>query len=513
MHVPDRASARARGPAGKPGGKADREALRAQLTAVGMGVPAIAAELRARFGYRPRPAYRFAHGWSQDDAAREYNARHHTDTMTRERVSDYETWPHGGRRPSPPTLANLASLYGATPADLCDLDDLAAMPPADRRLILGGQPTRPEPAGCLTVPTRTRSVEARPIRPFREDQLEAEFVMAASHESFDHAASTGQTNVGESQLEQLHEEVYRIATDYGVVPPSRSYQHMYMLREAIYTLLDGQQRPSQRADLILIAGQIVGLMGHASSDLGYYDAAVEQARAAFMYGEMIGHPGLCAFASGELGIAYNGAEQVHKALKHIRRGLRIAPSGKAVARLRSLEASYCATIGHVTAAKAALVAAGEALEHDQRADELFDISRGPLGFNHARRAQVAANAYLRLGEYDAAISSARDTLAMYATGDVPRLFGTEALARAAVATGHAGAGRLDGAQETLAEVLALPPEMRIAPVNRRLRELNRLLARRYGADPASRALSEQIEDFTHTPAGGALPSPPPGARP
>ncbi|MGV9269524.1 hypothetical protein ACWDRR_33230 [Kitasatospora sp. NPDC003701] len=48
-------------PRPKPGSKADRDALRAELLAVGAPLSVIAAEMRARFGLRPREAWRHAH--------------------------------------------------------------------------------------------------------------------------------------------------------------------------------------------------------------------------------------------------------------------------------------------------------------------------------------------------------------------------------------------------------------------------------------------------------------------
>jgi tetratricopeptide (TPR) repeat protein/transcriptional regulator with XRE-family HTH domain len=485
---------------GRPTGKAARAALRAELAALDVPISGIAAELRARFGLRPRQAWRLAHGWSQDDAAREYNTRHRTTTMSRERLSNYETWPAGGRRASPSTLGRLAELYGAVPAELCDLADLKAMPEADRRLL-----TAPRPAGDLTVTVSSRSVEPRPARPSRDGRgLEAEFIMAASHESFDHAASAEQTNVGEHQLDQLHEEVYRIASRSGTTDVLTTYQDLYQLREVVYTLLDGQQRPAQRADLLLIAGQVVGLMGHASEDLGYSDAAIEQARAAFMYGEMIGHPGLCAWACAELGIAYAGSDQVAKALLHIRRGLGIAPSALARARLHSLEAAYSARSGHITAARNALTAAAEDMESAEPTGSLFDTSSaGPFGFNHSRRMQVAATTHVRIGDSRAAITAAQQALDL--GGDERLALGSAAIARVSIAIAHASERNLDGAQEALCDVLTLPQPRRIAPLNKKLKHLRALLARTYPDDRAARDLSEALEDFTRAPATRFLP--------
>ncbi|HYT09462.1 MAG TPA: hypothetical protein VEL73_02250, partial [Mycobacteriales bacterium] len=53
----------------KSGSKAERTALRQHLLDAGRTVDEVAAEMRRRWSFRPREAYRHAHGWSQDEVA------------------------------------------------------------------------------------------------------------------------------------------------------------------------------------------------------------------------------------------------------------------------------------------------------------------------------------------------------------------------------------------------------------------------------------------------------------
>ena len=53
----------------KPGSKADRDALRQDMTAAGCTLADIAIEMRTRFRMRPREAWRHAHGWTLQEAA------------------------------------------------------------------------------------------------------------------------------------------------------------------------------------------------------------------------------------------------------------------------------------------------------------------------------------------------------------------------------------------------------------------------------------------------------------
>ena len=50
----------------KAGSKAERDALRQEMLVGGCSLELIATEMERRWGFRPREAYRHAHGWSQD---------------------------------------------------------------------------------------------------------------------------------------------------------------------------------------------------------------------------------------------------------------------------------------------------------------------------------------------------------------------------------------------------------------------------------------------------------------
>lgn len=86
---------------------------------------------------RPRTAWRHALGWAQWKLAQEYNTVHSGAKLPESRISEYESWPYGGRPPSMRYLGNLAIVlgHGCTPSQLVDADDLAQLTPADRCLL------------------------------------------------------------------------------------------------------------------------------------------------------------------------------------------------------------------------------------------------------------------------------------------------------------------------------------------------------------------------------------------
>lgn len=134
---------------GKPGAKTDREALRRGMLDAGCPVELIAGEMVRRWGFRPRAAFRLAHGWTQDELAaqlsqvvrgRELNGRTDSDNMGAapvgaQRIGEYERWPFGGRRPSVYMLTVLAATLGTSVDHLLDGPDHQAMPDTDRVLL------------------------------------------------------------------------------------------------------------------------------------------------------------------------------------------------------------------------------------------------------------------------------------------------------------------------------------------------------------------------------------------
>jgi hypothetical protein len=123
--------------------KAERDQLRDRMRGMGCSAPQIAAEMARRFNLRPRLAWRHALGWPQWKLAQRYNTAHPGAKLSESRISEYESWPHGGSPPSLRYLARLAATYGngCTPAHLVDADDLEHLNPADRRLLTSAPPT------------------------------------------------------------------------------------------------------------------------------------------------------------------------------------------------------------------------------------------------------------------------------------------------------------------------------------------------------------------------------------
>ncbi len=100
------------------------------LRAEGKSWVDVAEALRQRHRVNPRVALRYAHGWSQRQAADEWNRRWPDELKTFKSFSSWEQWPSTtGHIPSFANLARLAELYECAVSDL--LVDLPDFRPRD----------------------------------------------------------------------------------------------------------------------------------------------------------------------------------------------------------------------------------------------------------------------------------------------------------------------------------------------------------------------------------------------
>ena len=130
--------------------KQQREQLVRSLRAEGKSRVEVAEALRQRYRFNARAAFRYAHGWSQRQAADEWNRRWPDELKTFKAFSYWEQWPSStGHVPTFDNLSKLAELYECAVSDLLvDLPDfrhldttsstqttVLMMPEPDARLV------------------------------------------------------------------------------------------------------------------------------------------------------------------------------------------------------------------------------------------------------------------------------------------------------------------------------------------------------------------------------------------
>jgi hypothetical protein len=530
--------------------KREREQLRKTMLAAGSSIEQIAAEIGRRFRERPRAAFRYAHGMTQQDVADAYNALADVTgraAMTAKRISAFECWPSGNvERPSVYVLDVLARVFATSMHNLLDKQDYDHLPEKDRRLltreqappVLSSPPTLaaslritppptnglvlssysgnqalPSPEGCggVSLLRGEGVVYLTPGRLCPDDiNREEDIIMAAAHESSEHAGLAESASLGATTLEQLHEDVVRIAHDYDQGPLLLVFGEIVRVRNRAYRLLERIRRPTQLKDLYVIAGQLCGLLAYASSDLGYHAAGAEQARAAFAYAEIAKHNELRVWARGIQALMAYYSGRLREAVDLAQSGQEYSPSGTALARLRSYEAQAWSSVGNVADAARAIDTASRARDQAEDSQDFPYHIGGVFAFPAAEQAGYMGEAYVNLRDGERAAHSAQQAVELFAASPAEqRCWCCEPLAHANLATARLMQGELGGAREALAPIFALPAQQRLAPMIQRLADMRHRLAQQpYRDAPEARDLGDQIEDFAITTATSQLPTNP-----
>jgi tetratricopeptide (TPR) repeat protein len=347
-----------------------------------------------------------------------------------------------------------------------------------------------------------------PLEPYA-DEIARELTMTA-HESSEHAGFVASRRLEPVTLEQLHDDVVQIAGRYAYTPPLYVYGDAKRVRDRGFELLEWTRRTEQQDDLYLLIGQACGLLASVSFDLGNRDAATEQARSAWIYGKHIGHDGLCAWARGMQALIAYWSGRPLEALRFVREAQEYAPPGTPLVRLRCIEARAWAHLGDLDETARAIQAAQNARQQASGRDDLHDGIGGEFGFDEARQARCNGSAYLELGAAEPAIEETQRAIELFAGLLAERRwFKVEVQAHTDLSAAHLLNGELDGAREALVPVFAVPPELRIEGLTKRLGRVRALLVRSpFRRSQQARQLGEHVEDFIANAAGRMLPSGP-----
>ncbi|MFJ6621690.1 XRE family transcriptional regulator [Kitasatospora sp. NPDC091335] len=457
-------------PRPKPGSKQDRDAVRSALIATNAPVSVIAAEMRARFGVRPREAWRHAHGWTTQEAADRFNdlAGDAGPSADASLLGKWEKWPApSGRRVTPRVLTVLADLYGATANDLLDLDDRQSFTESDLRILRH----QAEPTPTAAIVARQAAQPAPPPEPPAE-LTGADLVRAAARESAQWAQWAEVTNCGPVALEQFTADTQYLAAAYLMADdPLCVFRQTKLQLNRVWDLLYGHQRPQQRRELFTIAGYLFAMLAWMTSDFGHRAQAETHARAALLCADnaddLALHAWVCSTRSK---LAFWDGE-FRQAVQQAQRGVDYRAAGTVAVLLQCQLADAWAEAG---ARAQALIAIGDAEDAASldRSSVLNDQVGGLFSCQTGRHANYSAAVYLRAGSARDALSHADRGLAALQQQRV-RAYGTEAQLHITRAGANLLARDPEGVLDAIAPVLAMPIEHRTAPVRRRLRDLAR----------------------------------------
>lgn len=427
---------------------------------------------------------RTAHGWTQQRVADEYNALEGRAAKTGKEIGRYE---REARIPVPYTRKYLAQVFGI---DVAVLDRAVAV-------------SKSRQGGDIA----TWSSAARPAVP---SLFGLGVVSTDAAVSADFARLIAQRNADEFVVEQLEADIARLARAYVSHPLLELYVEIRQLRDGVFELLRGRQRPRQTTDLYVAASRLCGLSAHVCLDLGDYDSAATHARTARACAEAAGHEGLLAWVRAVESLIAYWTGRYEQAAWLARAGRQHHAVGSIGARLASLEARALAIVGDRAGAVAALADAGrsrEAVGHDE--------VPGVFAFPAAKQFAYAGTSHLAVGGQEhvqQAIVSANAAIRLYRSAeDDDQSVGDLFAAHVDLARGYLLLGDLGGTEGMLGFVLDSPPERMSASIVRRLTALGRELSEpQYGGAAQAAHLRERLQHTAVLAASPAarLPEPP-----
>ncbi|MFY1695689.1 helix-turn-helix domain-containing protein [Solwaraspora sp. WMMA2101] len=319
-------------------------------------------------------------------------------------------------------------------------------------------------------------------------------IVQAAHETREHALNAGALTVSDVAIEQLRDDVSRLARRFPELELQQIVGETLRIRDLAVRLLEHTRRPAQQTELYLIVAQAAALLASESVDLGLWSPAMQYARAAYAYGEIVGHAGACAYARGmQATIAY-WTGQVDDAVHYAQAAADLAPAGVARVRAYSVLARALAYRGDAGAVVSAIAIAADARSQAGR-DELHDVVGGEFGFTIEQQARCDGTALLQVGQVGQATDAARRALDLAAAirAQWPTVV---AEARVDLAACLLLGGQLDAVEPTLAPVWAMPPQWRRAGLIGRIDRLRGSLNdRRWRGSSIARSTVDRAAAF------------------
>lgn len=329
------------------------------------------------------------------------------------------------------------------------------------------------------VPARDLNLTAAFGRGEARADWEGQLISMSADRARNFLAKAEATNIGPETIDQLADDVRRLAVASQQQPFPLLLQDLVETQDRAFGLLEGHQKPEQTRELYLMAGIVSGFMAKASHDLGASHDALTQARAAYACADNAGHDGLRAWIRGLQSLITYWSGRFDDSVRYAQLGADAAERSRGTAGvwLPSSEARSLAALNRLDEARVALDRATEAREQTQP-DELDELG-SICTFSRPTQLYYAADALAWGGPAEAAQAErlAMDALDALAAAPVADQggFGNEQGARCDLAVARLLRDELEGAVEALAPVLDLPAERRQQGIVRSVERVNTTL--------------------------------------
>jgi transcriptional regulator with XRE-family HTH domain len=374
---------------------------------------------------------------------------------------------------------------------------------AAERLTRRSEPPRSRARRSSPTTPEARVGAARPASEQDASSGDRDPLEASATTSADFLAWAEPSNVGDMTVDQIQADIREISRAYLKVDTEPLLVRTGALRDRIFQLLRGRQKPVQTRELFSAAGWALTLLAWMSVDLGHPEAAETHLRAARVCADNADHDLLACWVAATRHTTAFWRDDYASAAEHALAGVRTAPPGTGAALfLASALALDLARQGDWPRARQALATAR------RRADELrvadADGVAGPFACTIGRAGGFWADAHQALREPQPALRLAGEAIAAFeASPPSQRNYGSERMVRCEQVKAYLALGDFDGAFEAFQPVLATTSECRVGPLRRRVAEIA-ALARSDNANTGQlRTIAEAAIDFAPQPAKSA----------
>ncbi|MEV6240023.1 hypothetical protein [Lentzea sp. NPDC051838] len=299
---------------------------------------------------------------------------------------------------------------------------------------------------------------------------DVQFVRLAAQESVNYGLRHPVTELHYSTLDQIEDEVRKLAFDFISKDPLETFNRSRQLRNDIFILLESKRLPSQEQQLYAYGARTLGYLAGASSDFyGLYEAAADQLRLARQFADASEFAELRSWVLSLQSANTFWMKDWLKAATFAERALAVAVTKSGFMRATSMRVRALARLGDKEGLHAAIERA-EANPIEGAKEE----ERGMILFSEPNHLRCIGTAYLWAGEYSRAREKLTQALSRYLT-ESPEHFANIAVIRADIAASALHENDVVSAAQSIAPLFEIAPTYRVEGAIRRLRDMQKQL--------------------------------------
>jgi tetratricopeptide (TPR) repeat protein len=335
---------------------------------------------------------------------------------------------------------------------------------------------------------------------FAERQASLERQIAAMvRRSVDFARSAQSGSIPEESVAQLHDDLRYFSTKFVGTSVFDMVGELAEFQDAMFGTIEDQRHPVPAIRVLYFSAAVTtGLLAHALKDLGRTYEATAFARTVYACGEAADHPGVMAWARGELSLIAFRQRNFVQALKYSEAATKISERlrGSTAMWAWALQARAHASLGDYDRALSAVSSLRRA--RDIWTPDDLDRVGGLFEFSEPKQSYYLAGTYADIsGSAQLAEGEALEALSYYSQSE--SYYATAAGTRCELALARVHRQEFEGALEALEPVFELPPVRRVTGIIDSLGRVRAALIATASQDPLAQSIDREIVEFCRYP--------------